>query len=66
MVGRAMVQVVSRWPLTAGLCLDQSMWDLLWTEGHWGHIFLQVLLFSSVNIIPPVLHIQVYYLGDEL
>ena len=42
-----------------GLNLGQSMWDLWWTK--WNEqVFLQVLQFSPLRIIPPVLNIHLY------
>jgi hypothetical protein len=34
------------------------MWDLWWIKWHWDRFFFQVLGFSPVNIIPPLLHIH--------
>jgi hypothetical protein len=39
-----------------------GMWRIKW---HWERFFLQVLRFSTVNIIPPSFSILIYQLGDE-
>jgi hypothetical protein len=53
-----MAQAVSRWPPTAEVRVrsrGQSMWDLWW-KWHWDRFFPQILRFSPVSLIPPVLH----------
>ena len=38
------------------LVTGQSAWDLLWRERQWDRVFLRVLWFSPVRIIPPLSH----------
>jgi hypothetical protein len=56
-----MFQEVSHWPLTVETRISsegQYMWDLWWTKRQWDVIFFQVLRFSSVSIIPRMLHVH--------
>jgi hypothetical protein len=56
--GRAMVQAVSRRPLTAEARFDTGSVHVkfLVEKVALGQVFLRVLPFSPVNLIPPVLH----------
>jgi hypothetical protein len=40
------------------------MWDLWWTNWHWNRFFSEFFGSSSV-IIPPLLSILAYHLGDD-
>jgi hypothetical protein len=56
--GRAMAQVVSRWPLTAETRVrSRSVHvEFVVDKVALGQVFPRVLRFSPVNFIPPVLH----------
>jgi hypothetical protein len=56
-----MAQAVSRWLLTAE-ALVGALVDIVAL----GQVFLRVFRFYPVNIIPPLLSILTYHLGDEL
>jgi hypothetical protein len=54
-----------RWPCHVSAicyCRDpnsipgQSAWNFWWTKWHWDRFCHQVLMFSPVSIIPPMLH----------
>jgi len=60
--GCAMAQAVSRWPPTAGAQFQSQESQCYICDGHSGTEmgFIQVLRFSSVSIISPVLHAHLH------
>jgi hypothetical protein len=64
--GRAMAQAVSRRPLNAEARVRPrfNLVEFVVDKAALGHVFLRVLRFSPVSIIPPSLS-NSYHLGDE-
>jgi hypothetical protein len=68
MEGHAMVQKVSRRPLTAdsGIRLRFSIFEIYgWKKVALGQVLLRVLPFSPVSSIPPWLSPVMYHVRDE-
>jgi hypothetical protein len=67
MLSCAMGQAVSFWPLTVETWLHVwvSPYGICGGKVALGQVFLQVLQFSPISIIPPWLSILIYHLGDE-